>query len=125
MSTVSRKKYQDLKHRAQQWIDKCEKLEYENQELKDQISDLKNDYPEMDEIEEELNSNRKTIKTLIREKKLIVEKSRDSLSKLEREILLKDSQIHRMEDAKKDLKDRYNELKEDFREQQRWIRQKN
>ena len=43
---------------------------------------------------------------------------------IEREMLLKDSKIQRLEEAKKELKERYNELKDDYREQQRWSRQK-
>ena len=42
---------------------------------------------------------------------------------MERDIILKDGKIHRLEDTKKDLRERYNELKEDFREQQRWNRE--
>ena len=45
--TVSRKKYEDIKHKAQKWLDECERLketienlEYNNQELKNEINEL-------------------------------------------------------------------------------------
>lgn len=40
--------------------------------------------------------------------------------KLERDILRKDGKIERLEDARKDMKERYNELREDLRYQKRY-----
>ena len=56
-------------------------------------------------------------------KQSLLEKHIDKIASLGRDILLKDDKIQRLEEAKKDMKERYNELTEDFREQQRWNRQ--
>jgi hypothetical protein len=48
------------------------------------------------------------------------EKYKDKIAILEREKLLSDGKIQQLEEARKDLYERYNDLKQDFREQQRW-----
>lgn len=141
---VSREKYETLKLKANKWLEQCDKmadklsvvqdiedeldrleencrlLQIDNDELKDinqhQDSDL------MDELENENKTFRKEIRFLKREQKELNEKNTNKISQLERDILLKDGKIQRLEEAKKDLKDRYSELKEDYREHQRWIR---
>lgn len=145
---VSREKYESLKEKAAQWRDECEKLkdklsvvqdvEADLDRFEDQVSNLrkenealhhniKNGTPDtelLDELENENKVFRKEIRSLKRKIKELNEKNRGKLSQMERDILLKDGKIQRLEEARKDLKERYNELKEDFREQQRWNRQK-
>lgn len=132
--TVSRTKYEDIKYKAQKWLEESERLkeiienlEYNNQELKDEIDELKENIPDknlIDELESEIQSLKKTIKHLSKNKKLLEATNREKIYKIEREMLLKDSKIQRLEEAKKELKDRYNELRDDYREEQRWLRQK-
>ena len=143
---VSREKYDNLKLKAKQWFENCERLEEklsivndveeeldtleekcrilidENKELS-KYSGNKPDSDLLDELENENKSFRKEIRTLKRENKDIDEKNKTKISQMERDILLKDGKIQRLEETKKDMKERYNELKDDFREQQRWNRQ--
>ena len=51
--------------------------------------------------------------------KLDYEKHRDKISQLERDLFIKDGTIQRLEDSKKDLNERFLELKEDWREERR------
>lgn len=133
--TVSRKKYEDIKNKAQKWLDECERLkeiienlEYNNRELKNEMNELKeHEIPDKglsDELEAEIQSLKKTIRNISKDKKLLEDTHREKVYQIEREMLLKDSKIQRLEEAKKELKERYNELKDDYREQQRWSRQK-
>jgi phage shock protein A len=142
---VSREKYNNLKQNANQWIDKCDKLVEQFSIVQDMEQDIdkleekcrilkeeninllnqKTNIPDgdlFDELENENKSFRKEIRLLKRDNKDLVEKNINKISQLERDILLKDGKIQRLEEGKKDLKERYNELKEDYREQQRWNR---
>jgi hypothetical protein len=142
---VSREKYNNLKLNANQWIDKCDKLVEQFSIVQDMEQDIdkleekcrllkeeninllnqKTDIPDgdlFDELENENKSFRKEIRLLKRDNKDLVEKNINKISQLERDILLKDGKIQRLEEGNKDLKERYNELKEDYREQQRWNR---
>jgi chromosome segregation ATPase len=142
---VSRIKYDNLKQTASDWMEKCQKmtnklsvvqdiedeldkleekcnyLQKENSELKKKNVNIP-DGDLMDELENENKTFRKDIRRLNRQNKESTEKDKNKISQLERDILLKDGKIQRLEEANKDLKDRYTELKEDFREQQRWSR---
>lgn len=144
--TVPRDKYEVLKEKASQWKRQCEKLleklsvvqdvedeldrleekcrilEKENEELK-KAGNNTPDNDLLDELETENKAFRKEIRGLKRENKELSENDKNKIVQLERDILLKDGKIQRLEEAKKDLKDRYSELKEDFREHQRWARQ--
>lgn len=145
---VSRTKYENLKSTAIKWRNECEtlreklvvvqdiendldKLEEkntilrkENESIKRKIKDRLPDADLLEELEGENKNFRKEIRGLKRVNKELSDKYQSRISQLERDILLKDGKIQRLEEAKKDLKERYNELKEDFREQQRWNRQK-
>jgi predicted RNase H-like nuclease (RuvC/YqgF family) len=136
---VSREKYENVKHKGAQWYNECtslkEKIEKltdmnkdllsQNEDLVDQLKDF-NDAPEQThdaELVEELESENKTLKreirNLKRDNKMIEDKYRDKIVLLERDLFVKDGKIQRLEDAKKDLKERYIELKEDLREERR------
>lgn len=146
-SNVSREKYEKLKITANKWMEKYKKiteklsvvqdieddidkleekcilLQKENDELKKKNSTPNPDTELMDELENENKAFRKEIRFLKKENKELCEKDKNKISQLERDIMLKDGKIQRLEEAKKDLYDRYSELKEDFREHQRWSRQ--
>ena len=140
---ISREKYENLKLKANQWMEKCEKMEEKLsivQDIEDDIDRLeekchflekenddlkKKSVPDniINELENEIKILRKENKLLKRENTELYEKDKNKISQLERDIILKDGKIQRLEEAKKDMKDRYIELKEDFRECQRWYRQ--
>ena len=136
---VSREKYENVKNRGTQWYNECtcltEKLGKltdmnkdllaQNEDLVDQLKDF-NDQPDTirdneleDELENENKSLRKEIRNLKRDNKIFEDKHRDKIVQLERDLFVKDGKIQRLEDAKKDLKERYTELKEDWREERR------
>jgi len=145
---VSLTKYENLKSTASKWMNECETLreklvvvqdiendldkleekntilleenEYLTRKLKDRLPDA----DLLEELEDENKNFRKEIRGLKRDNKELSDKYQSIISQLERDILLKDGKIQRLDEATKDLKERYNELKEDFREQQRWNRQK-
>jgi chromosome segregation ATPase len=144
--TVQREKYEVLKEKANQWKNRCEKLveklsvvqdvEDELDRLEEKCRTLENKNEELkksgnnnpdndllDELETENKAFRKEIRILKRENKELSETNKTKIVQLERDILLKDGKIQRLDETKKDLKDRYTELKEDFREHQRWARQ--
>lgn len=136
---VSREKYESVKHKGTQWYNECtslkEKLEKltdmnkyllaQNEDLIDQLKDF-NDAPDptpdtelVDGLETENKSIKREIRNLKRDNKMIEDKYRDKIVHLERDLFVKDGKIQRLEDAKKDLKERYMELKEDWREERR------
>lgn len=145
--TVPREKYEVMKEKAVMWKQKCEQfaeklgivqdiedeldsleekcrlLQEENEDLKKSRTSVP-DNDLLDELEAENKAFRKEIRVLKRQNKELSENDKNKIVQLERDILLKDGKIQRLEEAKKDLKDRYTELKEDFREHQRWVRQK-
>jgi hypothetical protein len=79
----------------------------------------------LNELENENKIFRKTIRDIKKDNKIILEKNEDKVRVLERDIMLKDGKIQRLEDGYMDLKERYKELKDEIREEKRWIRSKN
>lgn len=137
---VTKEKYEKLKVKLKQWVKKCseledklniigdvdnilDKFEKENEELKQKLEYVKL------ECNEEKEYNEKIIKKLMKKnkdykeyiinikkyKKIDDKNYRNTKLKIERELMLKDEKIQRMEDYKKELRERYNELKEDYR----------
>lgn len=107
--SVSRDKYERLKKKAYEWQESAQRYKQTITALEEELSDL---------AEEEKNG-RKALKKIKDEETTLLEK----MSKMERDIILKDGKIQQLEDAKNDLSERYKELKEDFRESQRWNRE--
>lgn len=64
--------------------------------------------------------NKKQIEILKKQQKDIVENYQNKIDNLERDILRKDGKIERLEDARTDIKEIYNELREDLRYQKRY-----
>jgi chromosome segregation ATPase len=147
--SVSRQKYDKAKEAARSWHEaledskeKVDELEGDVEDLKQAVVDLKEyntrllsevnrwkkcseelpDTELVDELETENKNMRRQIRSLKKEIRSVEEKFKDRIAKLEREKLLSDGKIQQLEEARKDLKERYSELKQDYREQQRWSR---
>ena len=143
---VSRDKYENIKNKGTQWHDECselrdkvQKLSQMNKDLLNQNEDLLNQNEDLvdkikdlndsniqepnnvivDELENQNKSLIKQIRNLKKDNKISEDKYRDKLINLERDLFIKDGKIQRLEDAKKDLNERYLELKEDWREERR------
>ena len=136
---VSREKYDIIKNKVRQWHDQCLELEEKlenlsemNKDLIDQNGDLLDKIKELqdsninqpnndivEELENLIKSLNKEIRNLKRDNKLLDDNFRDKIVKLERDLFVKDGKIQSLEDAKKDLNERYLELKEDLREERR------
>ena len=141
---ISRDKYENLKLTAYKWRDQCEKLKdkiliiqdmeadldkledemnnmrQENESLKNKIKTRDTDRGLLEELENENKVFQKLIRSFKKEKKELLENNQKKISELERDILLKDGKIQSLQEAKEELRERYNELKEDFRELRRW-----
>lgn len=119
-------KYEKAKEAARTWHHMLEISEKENKDLRAEVErwkKLSDELPDnltVQELENENKNYLKTIKSLKKQLSETEEKYKDKITKLEREKLLSEGHIQRLEEAKKDLQERYNELKQDFREQQRW-----
>jgi len=98
-------------------------LEDATSQLEEMTNENKNvsvpDNDLVDELEADSKSLRKEIRNLKRTNQIVEDKHREKIVQLERDLFVKDGQIQRLEDAKKDLKERYMELKEDWREERR------
>jgi chromosome segregation ATPase len=136
---VSREKYESVKNKGTKWYNECDilkdKLETltnmntdlleQNEDLLDKINDLNDEEQNpvnkefVDELETHNKSLRKEIHNLKRDNKMFVDKHQDKIIHLERDLFVKDGKIQRLEDSKKDLTERYKELKEDWREERR------
>ena len=136
---VPREKYDHIKSKSTQWYDECSELHIriekltqmnkdlivQNEDLLDQISDLNNSTTHetnnemIIELENDNKNLMKELRKLKRDNKLDYEKHRDKISQLERDLFIKDGTIQRLEDSKKDLNERFLELKEDWREERR------
>ena len=141
---VSREKYESIKQKGTQWYNECkilkEKLEKltdmntdllsQNEDLVDQLKDLSDtrdqapDTELIQELETENKSIKREIRNLKRDIKTNDDKYRDKIVQLERDLFIKDGKIQRLEDTKRDLNERYIELKEDWREERRSNRKK-
>ena len=137
---VSRDKYENIKNKGAKWYNECSELKdkvqklskmnkdllNQNEDLLDKINDLNNSHIQepnnlivVEELENENKSLIKQIRNLKNDNKIFEDKYRDKLINLERDLFIKDGKIQRLEDAKKDLNERYLELKEDWREERR------
>lgn len=95
------------------------------EKLREDLKKAKNTGPDtdlLDELEAENKNQRKEIRSLKKENRTIEEKYAHRIATLERDAMLKDGKIQQLTEAKEDLRERYKELKADYREQQRWSR---
>lgn len=93
-----------------------ERLETENLNWK-KLSETLPDQVSLDDLEIQNRRYVKTIKELKKQLYESEEKYKDKISVLEREKLLHEGRIQQLEEARKDLQDRYSELRQDMREQ--------
>lgn len=138
--SVSREKYEKAKEAAKAWYDilgktneklsemevKIDVITEENKKLQvdcERWKKLSEQLPDPNLVEDLENENKvlsKTVKSLKKQLSEVEEKYKDKIARLEREKILSEGKIQQLEDARKDLHERYNDLKQDFREQQRW-----
>ena len=110
--------------------DKYERIKKKYRELENQFSVLREIESTLDMLETKNNmlkkENTKLVNKLRESKKEIktyrelIGKKEDKISVLERDILLKDGKIQVLEADKTGWKERYIELRKDFREQYKW-----
>lgn len=138
--SVSREKYEKAKEAAKAWYDileetkdklnesdaKMERVVEENKKLQiesERWKKLSEQLPDpnlVEDLETENKNLSKMVKSLKKQLCEVEEKYKDKIARLEREKILSEGKIQQLEDARKDLHERYNDLKQDFREQQRW-----
>lgn len=145
--SVNRNKYEKAKEAAKGWYNilaetktkledsqtevnslssRVEILSEENKRLQTEterwkkLSEQLPDPNMVEDLETENKNLSKTIRSLRKQLSEADEKYRDKIARLEREKLLSEGKIQQLEEARKDLQERYNDLKQDFREQQRW-----
>jgi predicted nucleic acid-binding Zn-ribbon protein len=106
---TDRQKYEKAKLAVQTWYERAKELEarLENNE-------------DLEELEEENKELRKTVKKLRKDIVRLEEKHKSDLAKFERDKILYEGKIQQLEDSKKDLKERYDDLRQDLRDQQKW-----
>ena len=92
-----------------------------------QLNKIKTDYEKQEEFNLSLQTENEQLendlKTHHKEFKLLkkqINELKDKIVSLERDNLLKEGKIQQLDETKKDLQERYNDLKQDFREQQKW-----
>lgn len=140
--TVPREKYESIKKKGLKWHREYELLKEKVEDLNIKLEDMtemNNDLlekieemalnPQIDtnsfeQLEDENKALIKEIRHLNKIGKIQTEKHREKLLELERELFVKDGKIQRLEDAKKDIKERYAELKEDWRAERQNNRKK-
>lgn len=126
MSSIKRDKYEKAKKAAREWhslyeqtLSKLEQVTVENEELKSDVlrwRKLSEELPDKEELEQNSKEYRKTIRNLKDKSHEESEKLRYRITELEREQILHQGKIQQLEEAKKDLRERYQELKQDYRE---------
>ena len=146
---VSRRKYEKAKDAAISWHELYEQSQEQlyvlkeennslstiNKELKNRLSKQRSEIdrwkklsenlpdPELlEELEVENKQYRQENRKLKKDIRILKEKYKDHVARLEREKLLSDGKIQQLEEAKKDLRERLNDLKQDYRETARWNR---
>jgi len=128
--SVSRNKYEKAKDAAKTWFNllnetqnKLEKLQAENNHLLAETERWKKLSEQLPDLDDTKNLS-KTVKALKKQLLETEEKYKNKISMLEREKILSDGKVQQLEEARKDLQERYNDLKQDFREQQKMLNSK-
>ncbi len=137
---VSRTKYEKIKKAGMVWSEKCNILREQLQEQVNIVNQLRKEYEKisneakrwknlseqlpdtetLSELEEENSKLQDKLLKKERELDSIHYDYKEKIVKLEREKILSEGKIERLEDTCTDLRSRYAELKEDYREQRRW-----
>ena len=125
---VSKEKYQKAKTVMNQWIDQATQLKKENDQLHleverwKKLSDVLPDPATVDDLENKIQRYSSMVKTLNKQNSELEDKYRDRVAQLERENLLLQGRVQQLEEGRKDLQERYNELRQDMREQRLYIK---
>lgn len=139
MSVISRKKYDKLLKKAQQWANivkdldqNLKNLELRNEELNTEKDELYNNYIELKkhkgdsnrlcELEDENKELKNAIKLVKQQIKDEKEQEYKNTFNLQKDNMLKDGKIQQMQDTIESLKQRYKDLYEEYRDQRRWNR---
>jgi len=110
-------RFQLARQSARSWHAKYIEASQTNQSLQSELArwkTLAEQLPDEDQAKDFLRQ----IKDLKRQLRDTEEKSRDKIAQLERDKLLLEGRIQQLEESRKDLQERYSELKDDFR----WIK---
>ena len=116
-------KYEKAKYAVREWYSRLEKANNTINILTAEVSrwkKLSEQLPDPIEIEELQH----TIHELKKQLSDMEDIYKDKITHLERTKLLNEGKIQQLEDAKRDIQERYVELKQDYREQTRWIHEK-
>jgi predicted RNase H-like nuclease (RuvC/YqgF family) len=105
------KKYNRASQERDELSDRCDYLSEELKTLKTSDKELKTEIRELKRVN----------RVLKRQSSGVEDKYKDKIAKLERDIILRDGKIQQLEDSRRDLQERYQELKTDFREQRKWV----
>lgn len=122
---VHRDKYERAKEAVIAWKEKYDEAQIKIGLLETDVARWKGmseQLPDPHLVEQLETENRelfRTVRTLKKQINEIEEKYKDKIASLEREKLLADGKVQQLEEAKQDLLERYKDLKQDFREQQR------
>lgn len=122
---VHRDKYERAKEAVIGWKEKYDEAQVKIGLLETDVARWKGmseQLPDPHLVEQLETENRelfRTVRTLKKQINEIEEKYKDKIASLEREKLLADGKVQQLEEAKQDLLERYKDLKQDFREQQR------
>jgi chromosome segregation ATPase len=130
--SVQREKYVALKQKLESWIIAYNEIE---KELEDSRGELETVQGELDTVRGELEDSQKELEEAQRELEKYIEKLSvieqrcelkykrifrekestllNQIASLQRDLILRDGRIQQLEESKKDLADRYKELRED------------
>lgn len=118
-------KYKVAKDACKKWEKEYTRVVEENNILKQDVERWKKlsenlpDIQTVDDLTEENRTLTKTVKMLKKELENLnlkyEDKYRDKINTLEREKIIYEGKIQHLEETKKDLQERYNELKSDYR----------
>lgn len=118
---VNREKYQVAKDAATTWHEKLIESKKINSEQLEKITNLEKEVLRWKNLSEQL-PDPEDVRTNRHKMKKQLEQYKDKIANLERDKLLLEGKIQQLEESKKDLKERYNELKQDYRDSQKWNR---
>lgn len=122
---VHRDKYERAKEAVIAWKEKYDEAQVKIGLLETDVmrwKKMSEQLPDPHLVEQLETENRelfRTVRTLKKQINEIEEKYKDKIASLEREKLLADGKVQQLEEAKQDLLERYKDLKQDYREQQR------
>jgi len=118
--TVTRKKYETIKRKAEQWRDKALEAFEEVQELREELREELERFP--DDNSETVHKVIMERDKLLKELNTLQKRMGDEVFKQEREMIRKNGEIDRLKMSLSDYKDRYQEIREDNKELRKSVR---